>query len=107
MLAAAAEFGLPGHAVDLVAHLVEGHVDALALGLGVLGDDMFDGDARLVIDRNAAASPFTSVRPRICSGPVSAAVRPKASSSSTSSALAISSDSTMATVCNASISISS
>jgi hypothetical protein len=107
MLAPAAEFGLPGHAIDLVAHLVERHVDALTLGLDVLGNDVFDGDARLMIDGNAAGQPLTSVSPRICSGPVWAEVRPKTSSSSTSSALAISSDSTMATVCNASISTSS
>ena len=51
MLAADAELGLAGHRVDLLAHLVEGEVDPLALGLGVLGDDLLDGDARLVEHR--------------------------------------------------------
>ena len=55
MLAADAEIGLARHAVDLRAHLVERSVHAMALGLGVVGDGMFDGDARLMKDRNAGA----------------------------------------------------
>ena len=42
-----------GHVVDLLAHLAEGGVDALALGLGVLGDGMLDDHPRLVEHRLA------------------------------------------------------
>ena len=48
VLATAAEFGLAGHLVDLLAHLVERQIDPLALGLGVFGDDVLDRDPRLV-----------------------------------------------------------
>ena len=48
MLAADAEFGLRGDPLDLRAHLVERGIDAVALGLGILGDGMLDMDARLV-----------------------------------------------------------
>ena len=48
MLAADAELGLRSHAVNLLAHLVEGGVDAVTLGLRILGDGVLDGDARLV-----------------------------------------------------------
>ena len=58
MLAARAEFGLAGERVDLLAHLVEGAVHPLALGLGVFGHDLRDFDARLVIDRMARAQAF-------------------------------------------------
>jgi hypothetical protein len=51
MLAPDAEFGLAGHAVDLLAHAVEGAIDPLALGLGVFGHDMLDHHARLVEHR--------------------------------------------------------
>ncbi len=50
MLAPDAELGLGGDALDLLAHLVERGIDAVALGLDILGDGMLDGDARLVID---------------------------------------------------------
>ena len=48
MLAADAEFGLCLHPVDRLAHLVEGEIDPLALGLGIFGHDVLDGDPRLV-----------------------------------------------------------
>src|SRR3546814_13168498 len=48
MLALRAEFGRPRHAVDLLAHPGEGGNDAGALRLRILGDGMFDMDARLV-----------------------------------------------------------
>ena len=63
MLAADAEFGLAGHAVDLFAHLVEGEEHALALGLGVVSHDMFDGDAGLVIDGDAAGEALHQLQP--------------------------------------------
>ena len=53
MLAGSAEFGTAGHRIDLLAHLAEGGVDAVALGLGVLGDGVLDEDARLVVDGDA------------------------------------------------------
>ena len=53
VLAVDAELGLAGHLVDLLAHLVEREVDPLALGLGVLGHGLLDGDARLVEHRLA------------------------------------------------------
>ena len=53
MLAGGAELRLARHGVDLLAHLAEGGIDALALGLDVLGDGMLDDDARLVEDRFA------------------------------------------------------
>ncbi len=53
MLAAGAEFGLAGHLVDLLAHLVEGEIDPLALRLGILGHRVLDGDAGLVEHRDA------------------------------------------------------
>ena len=39
--------------VDLLAHLVEREIDPLPLGLGVLGNGLLDGDARLVEHRLA------------------------------------------------------
>ena len=51
MLAGRAELGLLGHRVDLLAHLAEGRIDALALGLDVVGDGMLDDDSRLVEHR--------------------------------------------------------
>ncbi len=39
----------------LLAHLVEGEIDPLALGLGILGDHMLDLDPRLVEHRDARA----------------------------------------------------
>ena len=51
---AAGEFGLRHHAVDLLAHPGEGTVDAGALGFGVVGDGVFDDDARLVEHGGAA-----------------------------------------------------
>ena len=56
MLAADAEFGLAGHLVDLLAHLVERGIDAVALGLGILGDGMLDQHSRLVEDGSAPAA---------------------------------------------------
>jgi hypothetical protein len=50
MLARRAESAALVIAVDLLAHLAEGGKDAVALGLDVLGDGMFDEDARLVED---------------------------------------------------------
>ena len=65
MLAADAEFGLRGHPVDLLAHLVERGIDAVALGLGILGDGMLDGDARLVeAPRWPRAMPVDQLQPR-------------------------------------------
>ncbi len=54
MLAHRAELGVARHIVDLLAHLAEGGIDAVALGLDVLGDGMLDDDARLVKDGDAA-----------------------------------------------------
>ena len=48
VLAADAEFSLAGERIDLLAHLVEGTVDPLALGLGILGHDLRDLDPWLV-----------------------------------------------------------
>src|SRR3546814_20763955 len=64
MLAANAEFGLARHAVDLLAHLVEGGIDAVPLGLDVVGDRMFDGDARLVENGDARAHAVDQLLPR-------------------------------------------
>src|SRR3546814_989075 len=66
MLAADAEVGRTRHAVDLFAHLVEGRVDAVALRFGIVGDRMFDRDARLVEHRDAGAhavDQFLSIEP--------------------------------------------
>ena len=54
---AAGELGLAHHAVDLLAHPDEGTIDARAFGLGVVGDRVFDDDARLVEHRGAARQP--------------------------------------------------
>src|SRR3546814_682528 len=64
MLAANAEFGLARHAVDLLAHLVEGGIDAVPFGLDVVGDRMFDGDARLVENGDARAHAVDQLLPR-------------------------------------------
>ena len=48
MLAGRAELRVARHIVDLLAHLAEGRIDPVALGLDVLGDRMLDHDARLV-----------------------------------------------------------
>ena len=53
MLAGSAELRLLGDIVDLLAHLSEGGIDTLALGLDVVGDGMLDDDARLVEDGGA------------------------------------------------------
>jgi len=95
MLAADAEVGAARHAVDLLAHLVERGVNPVAFGLRIVGDRMFDRDARLVEHRDPGCADWSAA-----AASVRAAV-------STRSALAISSDSTIATVCNVSISISS
>ena len=63
MLAALAEFRLAPHRVDLIAHLVEGAVDALALGLDIVGDDLRDLDARLVEHRQSRAQPLHQCEP--------------------------------------------
>ncbi len=105
MLAGSPELGLARHVVDLLAHLAEGAVDALALGLDVLGDGVLDDDARLVEHRLPLAIPATSFRPESRSGPALRS-RPRRAPS-TSRAPAIISDSTIATVCSASISTSS
>ena len=106
MLAGGAELGLARHVVDLLAHLAEGRIDAVALGLDVLGDGMLDDDARLVEHRlRPCAIPATSLRPESRSGP--ALRRRPRRAPSTSRAPAIISDSTIATVCSASISTSS
>ena len=52
MFAADPEVGLARHAVDLFAHLVERGINAVPLGLGIFGDSMFDGDARLMEHRD-------------------------------------------------------
>ena len=54
MLAGRAELGRAGHGVDLLAHLAKGGIDAMALGLDILGNRMLDEDARLVIDDRSA-----------------------------------------------------
>ena len=53
MLARSSELGLLGHIVDLLAHLSERGVNALAFRLDVLGDRVLDDHARLVEDRFA------------------------------------------------------
>ena len=58
VLAPDAEFRLTGERVDLLAHPVEGAVDALAFGLDVVGHHLRDFDARLVIDRVARSQPL-------------------------------------------------
>ncbi len=63
MLAADAELGLAGHVVDLLAHLVEGEIDPLALGLGILGHGLLDGDARLVEHRLAEREALDQLQP--------------------------------------------
>ena len=55
MLARDAELGLARHAVDLFAHLVERGIDAATFGIDVLGDRVFDDNARLMEDGKAAA----------------------------------------------------
>ncbi len=64
VLAALAELGLAGHPVDLLAHLVERGIDAVALGLGVLGDGMLDDDPRLVEHRLPRRHPLDQLEPR-------------------------------------------
>ena len=58
MFAAGAEIDLARHPVNLLAHLVERGIDALALGLGVLGNGMFDANIGLVENRNASRRAF-------------------------------------------------
>ena len=58
MLAALAEFGFAAQRIDLVAHLVEGAIDALALGLDILGHHLVDLDSRLVEHRAPGGEPF-------------------------------------------------
>ena len=60
---AGAELGLAGHRVDLLAHLVEGEVDARAFGLGILGHGVLDGDARLVEHRLADGEALNQLQP--------------------------------------------
>ena len=63
VLAADAKFGLAGHSVDLLAHLVEREVDPLAFGLGVVGDGLLDIDARLVKHRLSQREAFDQLQP--------------------------------------------
>ncbi len=63
MFAPLAEFGLLAHRVDLVAHLVEGAIDPLALGLGVLGHHLVDLDPWLVEHRNPFGQPLDQPQP--------------------------------------------
>ncbi|SBV31719.1 protein of unknown function [uncultured Sphingopyxis sp.] len=63
MLAADAEIGRTRHAVDLLAHLVEGRVHPMALGLGIVGDRMLDRDARLVEYRHTGAHAVDQLLP--------------------------------------------
>ncbi len=58
MFARRAEFGLRGHVFDLIAHPVERAVNPLPLRLDIVGHDLIDGDARLMIDCLARAQPF-------------------------------------------------
>ena len=53
VLAAHPELRLAGHAVNLLAHLVEGGVHAVTLGLDILRDGVLDVDAGLVEHRAA------------------------------------------------------
>ena len=94
-----------GHVVDLLAHLVERGVDPLALGLDVLGDGMLDDDARLVEHRLAPGHAVDQLEPGQPQRP--GAAQPAAARAVDQPALAIISDSTIATVCSASISTSS
>ncbi len=63
MLAGGAELGLAGHVVDLLAHLAEGAVDPLALGLDVVGDGMLDDHPRLVEHRLALGHSCDQLEP--------------------------------------------
>jgi hypothetical protein len=68
------------HAVDLLAHLVEGGVTrwrSASVSSATICSMVMRGWWNTA---TPLASPFTSARPRICSGPVSAAGRPPASS---------------------------
>ena len=58
MLPALAEFGLPGHPVDLLAHLVKGGQHPLAFGFRILGHHMFDMNTRLVKHCRAHRQPL-------------------------------------------------
>ena len=108
MLARRAEFGLAHHAIDLIAHLVERRIDAVAFIFGVFGDGMLDHHARLVEDRVARRHAVDQLEP---GQPRGAAVALLGSARRVASSIrpapAISSASTIATVCSASISTSS
>ena len=56
--------GLLDHPVDLLAHPDERAIDAGALGLGILGDGVFDDDARLVEHGGAAREAVDQFQPR-------------------------------------------
>ena len=97
MLADRAELGLRPSSHRSARASCEGGIDAVALGLGILGDGMLDQHARLVIDGMAAcAMPATSLRPVSRGGAGSAAAVAGRRAASASPALAISSDSTIA-----------
>jgi hypothetical protein len=63
VLSAHPEFGLVGHLVDLLAHLVERTINPLALGLDVVGHHLVDGHARLVEHRVAGGQPLDQRQP--------------------------------------------
>ena len=63
------------HPVDLLAHLAERRIDALALGLDVLRDAVLDHHARLVKDRVAARHPVDQLEPGQLHGPCLARAR--------------------------------
>ena len=58
MFAAGAEIDLARHAVNLFAHLVKGGIDALALGLGIFGDRVFDAHIGLMENGDTGSSTF-------------------------------------------------
>ena len=105
MLAGGAELGLAGHIVDLLAHLAEGGIDPGALGLGILGDRMLDDDSRLVEDGDALGHAGDQLQP---DQPLHAGIAPRPPGRRRPAGRWRSSrDSTIATVCSASISTSS
>jgi hypothetical protein len=60
---AGSELGLPGHVVDLFAHLAEGPVDTVALRLDVIGNRMLDDHSRFVEYGPALGHPGNELEP--------------------------------------------
>jgi hypothetical protein len=46
------------HLIDLIAQFVERSIEALQFGIDIVGDVVFDHDARIVQDRTAVPQPF-------------------------------------------------